>query len=818
MGDCRDNSTNDKTDACNSEVEPGMAERFSGETTLTESKPAGQFPVIGGYRIIREIGSGGMGIVYEAEQQNPKRLVALKVIRGGRFVDEHQIKLFAREAQALARLKHPGIAAIYESGRTPEGQHFFAMELVRGETLETYIQKSLESQATTARVLRERLAIFRKISDAITYAHQRGVIHRDLKPSNIIVHHEFNAVSSGSEPNVPGIKILDFGLARITEMDLAVATVGTEIGKIEGTLPYMSPEQVRGNGDEIDVRSDVYSLGVILYEMITGRRPYELRDAMLHEAARIICETPPEPLSKSWSGTGRLDRDLETIVGKALEKETPRRYQSVLALGEDVSRFLTGQPILARPPSVVYQLRKMAIRHKLGFTFSATLLVLIAAFSIGMLIQARHVARERDRANHEAARANLEAAAAVQVADFLTGLFRISDPAEARGRAITARELLDKGAARIQTELARDPALQARLLFTIGDVYRNLGVLDKAEQLLSESADIRQRVLGPEAPDTLLAYGRLGIIYDLEGKTDLAEKMLTSVLEKQRRTLGESHPDTLKTFAGLANLYDTQGRYEKAFTSMQQVFALRRKALGPDHLDTLGSEYNLAVGLYRRQDFARAEALLKELILSFSRVAGSDHPYTLMAKDLLGSVYLETNRLGEARRIREDAYQTRSRVLGPDHMDTLASKLGLANVAQKEKRLAEAEGLYWEILSAQIRVLGPENPDTLDTRASLATLLSDAERFDESERLWRDTLNGMQRILGPGHPDTANCLVGLAVIEMHHGRGDSALHLLEQAMSVNPVKTPRLVAEAPVLKALKTVPEFEKLFSAGGSR
>jgi len=388
-----------------------------GETLSSPSSSASRSSMIGEYRIIREIGSGGMGVVYEAEQQHPKRLVALKVIRGGRFVDDQHIKLFEREAQALARLKHPGIAAIYESGRTPDGQHFFAMELVRGETLKDYLEKASSSGPLTPPQLRERLAIFRKIADAVIYAHQRGVIHRDLKPANIIVLREFESSESESGLQSPGIKILDFGLARITETDLAVSTIGTELGAIQGTLPYMSPEQVRGNPDEIDVRSDVYSLGVILYEMIAGRRPYDINNAMLHEAVRVICETRPAPLSKSWSGTKKLDRDIETIVNKALEKPLARRYQSVSALGDDVSRFLAGQPILARPPSVVYQLRKMAARHKVGFGFAAMLVFLIAIFAVVMSIQAERIARERDRANREAKISK-------QVSDFMRSLFR----------------------------------------------------------------------------------------------------------------------------------------------------------------------------------------------------------------------------------------------------------------------------------------------------------------------------------------------------------------------------------------------------------
>ncbi len=769
--------------------------------------------MIGDYRIIRKIGVGGMGVVYEAEQQHPKRLVALKVIQGGRHVDDQNIKLFEREAQALARLKHPGIAAIYESGRTPDGQHFFAMELVRGDTLKGYLEKTETGGAKTPVQLRERLAIFHKIADAVTYAHQRGVIHRDLKPSNVIVEREFDAFASGSEPRTPGIKILDFGLARITETDLAVATIGTEVGRIQGTLPYMSPEQVRGNPDEIDVRSDVYSLGVILYEMIAGRRPYDVHKAMLHEAARVICETPPESLSKSWTGTKRLDKDLETIVQKALEKQVPRRYQSVSALGEDISRFLTGQPILARPPSAMYQLQKLVARHKVGFGFAASVAGLVIAFAVVMSVQAERIARERDRANREAARANLEASAAVQVSDFLTDLFRVSDPAEARGHAVTAREVLDKGAARIGTDLTRDPILQARLLFTMGDVYRDLGALDRAEQLLERSLEIRRGILGPGAPDTLRASSLLGSIYDIDGKTEIAEKMLTSTLGTERRVLGEDHPNTLKTLAALANLYDSQGRYEKSVPLMRDVFERRRKALGPDHLDTLGSQYNLAVALYREQRFAEAERLLEKVTASFARVGGTDHPNTLTAKHLLASVYLQMKRPREARRILEEVYQTRRRVLGPEHMDTLASQLGLANVAQFERRFAEAETLYRDTLALQERVLGPNHTDALATRASLATMLSEAGRFSEAEHLWRDTLARMQHALGADHPDTANCLAGLAVIELHRGRKDAALHLVRQAVRVNPPWGPKLAAD-PAFSPLKDNPEFQRLVAS----
>ncbi len=783
------------------------------QTDSTESMDAfaaGHTVMIGDYRIIRKLGAGGMGVVYEAEQQRPKRLVALKLIQGGRFVDDYQVKLFEREAQALARLKHPGIAAIYESGRTPEGRHFFAMELVRGETLNEYLERTGAGKPLTPAQLRERLAVFRKISDAVTYAHQRGVIHRDLKPPNIIVQRGTEDSAAQNEPQTPGVKILDFGLARITETDLSATTAGSEIGVIRGTLPYMSPEQVRGNPDEIDVRSDVYSLGVILYEMIAGRTPYDVDRAMLHEAVRIICETPPAPLSKSWSGTKRLDQDLETIVNKALAKEAPRRYQSVSAFSEDILRFLAGQPISARPPNALYQLRKMVARHMAEFAFAGLVVTLVAVFAIVMSIQARRIAGERDRANREAARANQEATASAQVADFLVSLFNASSPAEARGRAVTAREILDKGAARIRTDLNRDPKLEARLLFTMGDVYRNLGALDRAEQLLEESVDIRRQTLGPSAPETLRAATLLGAVYDSEGKSELAEKTLTSTLELERRVLGENHPDTSKTLVALGNLYDSQGRYEKSVPLMQDVFERRRATLGADHIDTISSQYNLAVALYRGERFGEAKQLLDQVTASFMRAAGSDHPFTLMAKELLASVYLKLNRPRDARQILYEVYQTRQRVLGAEHMDTLASKLSLANVEQVEGHLARAESLYRETLAVQERVLGSDHPDTMATRASLATMLSAAERFDEAERLWRDTLARMQRVLGSDHPDTANCLLGLAEIELHRGRRDEALRLAREAVRVAPASAATLAAD-PAFSGLKGNPDFDVL-------
>src|SRR5215510_508988 len=349
-------------------VDTAISDAASPDDTDLTQPEFGSSPVssifIGHHRIFRKLGEGGMGVVYEAEQQHPRRRVALKVIRGGRLVDEYQVKLFQREAQALARLKHPGIAAIYEAGRTDDGQHYFVMELVHGTPLLDYVKGRRLTGRQAPSNIRQRLELFLKICEAISYAHQRGVIHRDLKPANLLVVDE----SEGQSPDGPSvsrveIKVLDFGLARITDEDGAGGSGLSQAGQIRGTLPYMSPEQVRGDPDQIDVRTDVYALGVILYELLTERLPYELERVTLPQAIRIVCEEAPKPLNRALGEsrhrerkkTEWIDRDVETIALKALEKEPERRYRSAAALAEDVTRYLTNQPIQARPPSALYQ-------------------------------------------------------------------------------------------------------------------------------------------------------------------------------------------------------------------------------------------------------------------------------------------------------------------------------------------------------------------------------------------------------------------------------------------------------------------------------
>jgi len=623
---------------------------------------------IGGYQIVGLLGEGGMGVVWEAEQQSPRRRVAVKVVRQAQAFDPLRALMFQREAEMLGRLKHPGIAAIYESGRTDDGHGFFAMELVRGEMLDEWLAK--RPVPVTRDELKLRLRLFQSACDAVNYAHQRGVIHRDLKPSNLIVTSEAPSTSGGSGTPAPGVKILDFGLARLAGAEEVGAGLLTVAGVVRGTPQYMSPEQARGDPRAIDHRTDIYSLGVVLYEILTGSRPHELKGAPLTEAVRVVCDEPPRPLRAAWRGASKLDRDLETIVGKSLEKEADRRYQGAAVLGEEIERYLTSQPIAARAPSRAYLARTFLRRHRVGASITALLAAVLVAFAASMAVQAKRIAVERDRANREAA-------AFKRVSDFMAGMFRVADPSEARGNSVTAREILEKASKEIDTGLADDPELKARLLGTIGTVYRGLGLFSKAQPLLEQSAATYRRALGPESPETLKAMQEVGIVLAQQGHYAEAEKVGREVLDGQRLALGPEHPDLARTLSNIAVAAWYQGHLKDAEELLIESLALSRRAKGPDHPDTLAPMNNL------------------------------------------GLVYMDEGKFAEAERLFRDTLDLRRRISGKDHPDTLKSLLNLAIVTERQGHLADAERLFRECLDLRRRVMGPDHPDTFESMSSL---------------------------------------------------------------------------------------------------
>lgn len=718
------------------------------------SNPARMPAFIGPYRILGVLGAGGMGVVYEAEQQSPQRRVALKVMRQAHLVTEAQAHQFRREVETLGRLKHPNVATIYESGQTEDGLDFYAMERVQGVTLDAWLSR--RPVPLTPKEAKLRLRMFKTICEAVHYAHLRGVIHRDLKPANIMVMEA--AESGGSLPGSadPALKILDFGLARLNDPEGQAPSLQTEVGVIMGTLQYMSPEQARGDTAAIDLRTDIYALGVILYEMLAGTRPYDLGKAALSEAVRVICEEPPQRLAVSLSGSRGADTDLATIVGKSLEKEPDRRYPSAGALSEDVDRYLTSQPIVARPQSRLYRGRMFVRRHRFGVGAAAAIAMLLVGFTAAMAVQARRIAREAEVSR--------------RVSGFMTQMFAVSDPSEARGNTITAREILDRASSEIRTGLDRDPEIQARLMRAMGSVYFSLGLYGKAQSLLEPSSQILRRISGMKHPETLAALSGLATVYLYQGRLQEADALFREALPAMRRALGPDHPDTLRLMKNLAGCEVDEGRLQEAEAlSLQSIEALRR-VLGPDHLDTLKGRLTLA------------------------------------------NVYHLQGRYGEALPILEDVLAIERRTLGPDHPATLDAMNNLGAGLVDLKRYREAEALNQEALGIKRRVLGPEHPETMATLNNLAIIAYYQGRYAESETLNREILRIERKTVGLRHPDVGNTLYSLACLRVKAGDRAGALRLLQEAVDATlPVAGARGMAADPDLEPLHGDPRFRAL-------
>ena len=659
---------------------------------------------LGGYAILGKLGEGGMGVVYEAEQQEPRRRVALKVVRGGAFVDELSVRMFRREAETLARLKHPDIAAIYEAGRTPDGQHFFAMELVQGERLDEFLARG--GTPSSHEAIAARLRLFRRICDAVHYAHQRGVIHRDLKPSNLFV---VDGATPGAEPEV---KVLDFGLARISDAE-ARGTMATEIGVIKGTLPYMSPEQAKGDPDAIDVRTDVYALGVILYQMLAGALPYDTRSPSLVEAVRVICEEPPKPLRAVWSGIRRVDPDLQTIVDKALEKDADRRYASAAGLAGDVGRYLDGQPILARPASTMYQLRKAIARNRAPFALAAAVLLLIVASTAAMA-----VLWSRARTAEASARANFETAR--EAVDRYLSRVTESPELKSRGLETLRRDLLGTAATFFRDLAARGGGRDelksdlARAQERLGEVLRAMGDSAAAERSFLEAIAIHD-ALGNEGA-AASARSALGLLHADVGAWAKAETAYADAIAATDRRLAAT-PDSVPDRLRLGELCDRlgiaqmrQGRLAEAEASYRRAIDAREAAeLAAPSFDTsypLVESYNNLGTLYAGTGRpADAEALFRKALRRIEPIAAErkDDPIVTNAAaasgDNLAGALVLLGRLDEARPIYLEELERR-RELARTHPRVLEYALFLGstytNLGELETRAGRpAEALPW---------------------------------------------------------------------------------------------------------------------------
>jgi tetratricopeptide (TPR) repeat protein len=691
------------------------------------------------FQLMRKLGEGGMGQVWLAEQTSPvRRPVAVKLIRAGMY-DESVVKRFQAERQALAMMDHPAIAKVFDAGATPLGQPYFVMEYVPGLAITEYCDRKKLKIA-------DRLELFIRACEGVQHAHQKAIIHRDLKPANILV------VENDGKP-VP--RIIDFGLAKATMPQMDGETLFTQVGHFVGTPGYMSPEQADPNVKGIDTRTDVYSLGAVLYVLLAGSQPLDIKAGeklQLDELLRRLREEEPPSPSVKVSGdretssataeargteprqlVSLLRGDLDWITMKALEKNRSRRYGSASEFAADIKRYLNHEAVQAVPPSLAYRTRKFARRYRVALaTTSAFALVLLVAAIVSV---------------REGFRANREAAVAEAVNDFLQNdlLAQASASAQSGPRTkpdpdLKVRTALDRAANRIEGKFTKQPEVEASIRDTMGRTYKDLGLYPEARKQLERALELRRRARGAQNAKTLKSMTSLGRVVYLQGNYAEAEALESKALEAERRVLGPEDPDTLTSMRELGSVYRSVGKFAQAEALLTQTSEIQKRVLGPEHPDTLSSMNNLAVIYYEEGKYAQAEALEIQTL------------------------------------------EIQKRVLGPEHPVTLVSMLTLAEAYTGEGKYTQAEQLQTQILEIQKRVLGPEHPDTLESMNNLAVIYIDEGNYAQGEALFAQTLEIKKRLLGPEHPDTALTLYNLGCVAARRGDKDRAITLLRQSV------------------------------------
>ena len=721
-----------------SEEFPANADNLEAAFTRTiGSSQPDSGAVIGRYHLLQKIGEGGMGEVWLAEQKEPvRRRVALKLIKAGMDTRE-VVARFESERQALALMDHPAIAKVLDAGSTPQGAPYFVMEYVAGVPITTYCDNHRLST-------RERLELFMHVCEGVQHAHQKAIIHRDLKPSNILV----TAVDGHPAP-----KIIDFGVAKALTQKLTADTMFTRVGAMIGTLEYMSPEQALSSGEDIDTRTDVYSLGIILYELLAGVHPIDLRKVAFEEFLRRLREDDPPKLSTKFRAQDpatstdlarkrhteppalvkQMRGELDSIALKALEKDRARRYGSPSDFALDIARYLNNEPVLAVPPSMAYRTRKFARRYRVALvTACAFALVLIAAAVISI---------------RQSIRASREAASAQAVNDFLqndvlaqASAANQSGPSAKPDPDLKVRTALDRAAQRITGKFDRQPEVEASIRDTMGQTYIDLGLYPEARKQLERAMELRRRLLGAENPKTLQTMSRLGRTAELQGKYAEAETLLGRALEIERRVLGPAHPDTLTSMNNLAGDYYSQGKYAQAGVLFSQTVEIRRRVLGPAHPDTLMSMNNLAGDYYSQGKYAQAGVLFSQTLEIDRSVLGPEHPDTLSSMGNLAEVYGAQGKYTQAEALFSQTLKTWSRVLGPDHPSTLNTLSDFTSMYQHQGKYALAETYAAQALAGRRHALGPEHPDTMASAADLALAYLSQGKFAESEPLAREAM------------------------------------------------------------------------------
>jgi eukaryotic-like serine/threonine-protein kinase len=708
---------------------------------------------IGAYRIVRELGHGGMGAVYLAERDDEHyhKQVAIKVLRHGMGTGQLPDR-FRNERQILAGLEHANIARLLDGG-VSDGAPYIVMEYVEGLPLDRYCE---EHHAALA----ERLRLFCDVCSAVQYAHQNLIVHRDLKPSNILV------TAAGE------VKLLDFGIAKLLDDPGGTDAPLTRTGVHVMTPEYAAPEQVRGGA--VTTATDVYALGVILYQLLTGQPPYELMGRSLSEIERVVCQTdPPRPSTaarRRQRGRTAADRekrpvaqadqerlrrrlrgDLDTIVMKALQKDAQRRYPSAAALLEDLRRYQQGRPVRARPDTPAYRTRKFVLRHKVAAGAGLVLTALIFGFAL----------RESQlRRQAESAAQRAEA-----VRDYLVSVFEVSDPFSTgvdRGEDVSARTLLDRGAQRVDVSLRDQPEARADMLGVLGGVYVNLGLLAQAEPLLERALELNGSLYGERSVEVAAALDALGELFMNQGRLDEAEDVVRRSLTLRRTLLGNQHPLVARSLDRLATVLQEKSAYAEAAPLFREALAIRERVLGPDHTDVARSLNNLALLHFSLAEHDAAEPLYRRAVAINRKALGDQHAVTSINMQNLATLLHQQGEWAEAEAVFVESLAMKRRIFGDAHPRVTVHLNNLAALLRDMGRLDEAEAYAREALMLDLQIFDEDHPYVIASRSRLATVLMDRGLLAEAEQTWRLVLESATRVHGTEH---------IRVLQAHDGLG-----------------------------------------------
>ena len=773
---------------------------------------------IGPYRVISEIGHGGMGAVYLAERadQQYQRQVAIKIIRSFGAPHAELLRRFRVERQILASLQHPNIAQMLDGDITDDGIPYLVMEYVNGVRIDEYCDKKALS-------VRQRIELFQGVCAAVEHAHRNLVVHRDIKPGNILV----------ADDGTP--KLLDFGIAKLLQSgDMANAPAHTALtapAERPRTPEYASPEQI--NGGPITTSADVYALGIVLYELLTGRHPFADFRSQVRDLERATCEAePPRPSSAASEWTSQLKGDLDSIVLKAIRKEPEQRYASVEQLSQDLGRYLGGFPVVARRGTRRYRAGKFIRRHRFGVAAVSTFILVLMTLGTALSLLAFRLAREKTRSSLESLKARQAQQTAEAVNNFLqedvlaqasashqagTGPNAKADP------NLTVRTALDRAASSIEGKFTAEPLVEAGIRRTIGQTYANLGLLPQAIQqwqraayllehfsgmenaetldnarslgdlymrtgrypeaqhLYVEVLEKDRRVLGQRHPVTIGAMYSLGVLYTREGNFQQAESLLTQALELELHVSGEMDSDSVGLMRDLASLYSDEGKYEQAEPLFQRALKIEYRMYGPDYNDILVTKFYLARLYLREGRFTESEQIGSETLNSARRILGKSHSTTALLMSLVGDVYLDEGKYQRAQSLLDETLSLYRHLYGDANPNTLSALSDVARVYQARGRFAEAEHLYSRALEIRRRVSGDEHPSTLRLMGSLAGLYQREGKYREQEALLVTASNAERRVLGKFHPETLRTLTELGSVQLREGRYGEAEATLREA-------------------------------------